>query len=83
MLATAAYNAGPGRARRWQDTNDMDAVAYIESIPFTETRDYVKKVMSNSTYYAARFGDAASSLKKRLGVIPGKRSKEVDLSNEP
>ncbi len=83
VLATAAYNAGPGRARRWQDTNDMDAVAYIESIPFTETRDYVKKVMSNSTYYAARFGDAASSLKKRLGVIPGKRSKEVDLSNEP
>ena len=39
--------------------------------------------MSNSAYYAARFGDAASSLKKRLGYIPGKRSKEVDLSDEP
>ena len=83
VLATAAYNAGPGRARRWQDANTMDAAAYIESIPFNETRDYVKKVMSNSTYYAARFGDSASSLKKRLGVIPGKRSKEVDLSDEP
>ena len=83
VLATAAYNAGPGRARRWQDTNTMDAVAYIESIPFNETRDYVKKVMSNSTYYATRFGDAASSLKKRLGVIPGKRSKAVNLSDEP
>ena len=83
VLATAAYNAGPGRARRWQDAEPMDAVTYIESIPFNETRDYVKKVMSNSAYYATRFGDTASSLKKRLGVIPGKRSKEADFSDEP
>ena len=83
VLATAAYNAGPSRARRWQDTNPMDAVAYIESIPFNETRDYVKKVMSNSAYYAAQFGEASSSLKNRLGVIPGKHIKDEDLSGEP
>lgn len=82
VLATAAYNAGPGRARRWQEAKPMEAAAYIESIPFNETRDYVKKVMSNSAYYAARFGDPLTSLKKRLGIIPGK-SKEELPSDEP
>lgn len=83
VLATAAYNAGPGRARKWQDANPMEAAAYIESIPFTETRDYVKKVMSNSAYYAARFGDSLTSLKKRIGIVPGKRDKAEDFSGEP
>ena len=83
VLATAAYNAGPGRARRWQDAEPMDPVAYIESIPFNETRDYVKKVMSNTSYYAARFNNAGDSLKKRLGLIPGKRTKAEDFSGEP
>ncbi len=82
VLATAAYNAGPGRARRWQEMKPMEAAAYIESIPYNETRDYVKKVMSNSAYYAARFGDPLTSLKKRLGIIPG-RSKEELPSDEP
>lgn len=82
VLATAAYNAGPGRARKWQEMKPMEAAAYVESIPFNETRDYVKKVMSNSAYYAARFGDPLTSLKKRLGIIPGK-SKEELPSDEP
>jgi soluble lytic murein transglycosylase len=83
VLATAAYNAGPSRARKWQDDKPMDAAAYIESIPFNETRDYVKKVMSNSAYYAARFGNSLTSLKQRIGIIPGKRNKAEDLSDEP
>ena len=83
VLATTAYNAGPGRARKWQDAKPMEAAAYIESIPFNETRDYVKKVMSNSAYYAARFGDSLTSLKKRIGIIPGKRSKAEEFSGEP
>jgi soluble lytic murein transglycosylase len=84
VLATAAYNAGPGRAKRWQDVKPMDAAAYVESIPFTETRDYVKKVMSNSAYYAARFGDPLTSLKKRLGTIPGKSTQQDEpVSDEP
>ncbi len=68
MLATAAYNAGPGRAQRWRDTRPMEAAVYIESIPFAETRDYVKKVMSNAMYYAARFGQPSVLLKDRLGI---------------
>ncbi len=70
VLATAAYNAGPGRAQRWRDSRPMEAAVYIESIPFAETRDYVKKVMSNAMYYAARFGQPSVLLKERLGTVP-------------
>ncbi len=72
VLATAAYNAGPVRAQRWRDTRPMEAAVYIESIPFAETRDYVKKVMSNAMYYAARFGQPSVLLKDRLGVVPAR-----------
>ncbi len=51
VLATAAYNAGPRRARSWQENHPMDADVYIETIPFAETRDYVKKVMANAEHY--------------------------------
>jgi soluble lytic murein transglycosylase len=70
VLATAAYNAGPRRAQRWRDEKAMEGAIYVESIPFGETRDYVKKVMSNAMFYAARFGQASSLLKDRLGAIP-------------
>ncbi len=74
VLATAAYNAGPGRAQRWRDTRPMEAAIYIESIPFSETRDYVKKVMSNAMYYATRFGQPSVLLKDRLGVVPPRKT---------
>lgn len=73
VLATAAYNAGPGRAQRWRDTRPMEAAVYIESIPFAETRDYVKKVMSNAMYYAMRFGQPSVLLKDRLGIVPPRK----------
>ena len=74
VLATAAYNAGPGRAQRWRDTRTMEAAVYIESIPFIETRDYVKKVMSNAMYYAVRFGQPSVLLKDRLGMVPPRKA---------
>ncbi|HYP68961.1 MAG TPA: transglycosylase SLT domain-containing protein [Thiobacillaceae bacterium] len=70
VLATAAYNAGPRRAQRWRDERAMEGAIYIESIPFNETREYVKKVMSNAMFYAVRFGQPSSLLKDRLGAIP-------------
>lgn len=69
VLATAAYNAGPGRARNWQDSRALEGAIYAESIPFTETRDYVKKVMSNAIYYSSRLGERITSLKERLGTV--------------
>ena len=72
VMACAAYNAGPGRARRWRGDIPLEGAIYAETIPFDETRDYVKKVMSNTVYYAALFGQPGPSLKERLGVIEAK-----------
>lgn len=83
VLASAAYNAGPGRARQWLGNNQLEGAIYVECIPFDETRDYVKKVMSNTVYYARLFGQAAPSLKQRLGVIDGRPAgKNHSLRNE-
>lgn len=71
VLATAGYNAGPGRARKWQGAS-MEGAIYAETIPFNETRDYVKKVLTNSVYYANLLGESKTSLKQRLGTIPAR-----------
>lgn len=72
VLASAAYNAGPSRARRWRGELPMEGAIYAESIPFDETRDYVKKVMSNTMYYADQFGAPQKSLKQRMGIVAPK-----------
>lgn len=84
VLASAAYNAGPGRARQWLANKPLEGAIYIESIPFDETRDYVKKVMSNTVYYANLFGQSAPSLKQRLGIIDGGKtaSNHRTMTNE-
>jgi len=69
VLASAAYNAGPGRARKWRAATPLEGAVYAETIPFNETRDYVKKVMSNSVYYSTLFDGKPQSLKSRLGVV--------------
>ena len=53
IFASAAYNAGPGRVRTWQNNSGgkLDAVAFIETIPFSETRGYVKNVLAYDAYY--------------------------------
>ena len=72
IMATAGYNAGPGRARNWQASSPLEGAIYAETIPFTETRDYVKKVMTNATYYASLFNEPQTSLKQRMGTVPGR-----------
>ena len=81
VLATAAYNAGPGRPRAWRATlaRPVEGAVFAETIPFNETRDYVKKVMSNSVYYAALFENKAQSLKARLGTIAPKAAGSTEL----
>jgi len=72
VLASAAYNAGPGRARLWRSDQPLEGAIYAETIPFDETRDYVKKVMSNTMYYARLFDAPTRPLKQRLGIIAGR-----------
>ena len=68
-LAAAAYNAGPRRSRAWRNGTPLEAAAWIENVPFGETRDYVKKVLANTTMYAALLTGKPQSLKERLGTI--------------
>ena len=68
-LAAAAYNAGPGRPRSWRNGPPMEAAIWAENVPFAETRDYVKKVLANTTSYAALLTGQPQSLKARLGVV--------------
>ena len=75
-LAAAAYNAGPGRPRRWRDGPEVETAIWAESIPFGETRDYVKKVLSNAAYYAARLADRPPSLRALLGARIGAAAAE-------
>ena len=75
-LASAAYNAGPGRPRRWRDIKPMEAAIFAESIPLSETRDYVKKVLSNAVIYQALFTGKPASIKDRLPVVPARRADE-------
>jgi soluble lytic murein transglycosylase len=73
-MATAAYNAGPRRPRAWRATlvHPVEGAIFAETIPFTETRNYVKNVMSNATYYAALFESKPQSLRARLGIVAPK-----------
>lgn len=71
VLASAGYNAGPGRPKSWRSTlsGPVEGAIFAETIPFSETRDYVKKVLSNATYYAGMFTGQPQSLKQRLGEV--------------
>jgi soluble lytic murein transglycosylase len=78
VLATAAYNAGPGRARRWQAAAPLEGAVYIETIPFLETREYVKKVMANAMHYSQRLGLERTALKERLGIVPPRQAARTE-----
>ena len=84
-LAAGAYNAGPSRSRRWRAPNDgtgpvLEGAIWAENVPFNETRDYVKKVLSNTTNYAALITGQPQSLKARLGTV-GPRSASAPAEN--
>jgi soluble lytic murein transglycosylase len=82
-LASAAYNAGPGRPRAWRATlsRPVEGAIFTETIPFSETRGYVKNVLANATYYAVLFEKKPQSLKARLGVVvpKGMSADDADL----
>jgi soluble lytic murein transglycosylase len=83
VLASAAYNAGPGRARKWRAERPLEGAIYAETIPFNETRDYVKKVMSNAVYYNTLFSGRPQSLKAALGTIGARGQGENGVEQLP
>jgi soluble lytic murein transglycosylase len=70
-LASAGYNAGPGRPAQWRRgyVNSVDGAVFAENIPFTETRDYVKKTMSNMIFYHLILDGKAPSLTRIMGTV--------------
>jgi len=81
VLATAGYNAGPKRPVLWRSklAAPVEGAIFAETIPFTETRLYVKNVMSNATYYAMLFTGRPHSLKQRLGTVTPEANRTVAL----
>jgi soluble lytic murein transglycosylase len=74
VLASAAYNAGPSRPKSWREklTQSTEGAIFVESIPFNETRTYVKNVLANATYYSLLMDGKSSTMKQRLGTIQPK-----------
>jgi len=70
VLATAAYNAGPGRVTKWLPNRNMDADVWVENIPFQETKTYVQRVMAYMVLYEKRLGLQPSSILQRMKTIP-------------
>jgi soluble lytic murein transglycosylase len=68
LLTFAAYNAGRGRIRQWMDVYGdprdpkVDPVDWVERLPFSETRNYVQRIMENLQVYRARFGGGTQLL---------------------
>jgi len=82
VLASAAYNAGPNRPRRWREGPSVEPAVWAENIPYNETRDYVKKVLSNAAVYASLLSGRALSLKAWLGAQAiGPREAEAPAVN--
>ena len=70
VLAAAAYNAGPNRAQAWRGDAPLEGAIWVESIPFNETREYVKKVLANAMFYARELEQPYVPLSARLGIVP-------------
>ena len=69
VLATAAYNAGPHRVRKWMPPRTLDADIWVELIPFTETRGYVQRVMAYTAIYDQRRGAQPVRLHERMKPV--------------
>ena len=73
VLATASYNAGPHRVKRWlPPTNKMSADVWVDTIPYDETRQYVRRVMAYSTVYEWKMQQKTTRLQTRMPPVPAK-----------
>jgi soluble lytic murein transglycosylase len=73
VLATAAYNAGPHRVETWlPESQPMDAIRWVETIPFHETREYVSNVLAYTIIYQHLMSDSYTRLAQRMPPVPAK-----------
>jgi soluble lytic murein transglycosylase len=73
VLAMASYNAGPHRVRGWLPSEgEVEAAAWIDNIPFTETRRYVRRVLAYSAIYEHHLGRQPTRLNQRMPPVPAR-----------
>ena len=79
VLATAAYNAGPNRVREWlPEAAPLDADVWVDTVPYNETRNYVKNVFAFTEVYAYRLETAVRRLRERMTpVLPGSLTEDA------
>jgi len=81
-ITAAAYNAGPSRAQAWRPAAaPLEGAIWVETIPFSETRDYVKKVLANTVLYARALNLPYVSLTDRLGVVTPRGSDNATVAS--
>jgi soluble lytic murein transglycosylase len=70
VLATGAYNAGPGAVDRWlKDKSTDDPAIWIETLPYFETRDYIPRVLAFSTLYDWRRQQPIKRISARMPAL--------------
>ncbi len=74
VLATASYNAGPYRVKRWLPNQDMPSDIWVETIPYSETRNYVKRVMSYTVIYDQKLDGKIERIRTRMPDIKARSS---------
>lgn len=78
ILATAAYNAGPHRVRSWlPEAGCIEPDVWIENIPFLETRNYVKRVLSYISIYEWRLERGIRPLAQRMTAVLPRRQQTL------
>lgn len=83
VLATAAYNAGPHRVEDWlPESRTMEALRWIETIPFTETREYVSNVLAYMAIYEHRLERDITPLSQRMPPVPARNAPTMTASDE-
>jgi soluble lytic murein transglycosylase len=73
VLATASYNAGPYRVKTWLPNQDMPADIWVETIPYNETRNYVRRVMSYTVIYDKKLNGKTGLMPSRMPVIKARK----------
>lgn len=69
VLATAAYNAGPQRVNLWLPATSQAADVWVETVPYRETREYIKRVFTYTTIFDQRLGGQTTRLSLRMPAV--------------